>query len=398
MNLEILRRTLARWAMPGIVGLSTMAAVAQTNGIYADFTTSMGSFTCRLDYTNAPRTSANFIGLATGERAWLDLTTGRARTNAFYDGLTFHRVIGGFMNQGGSRNGMGTDGPGYVITDEFSPALVFTNFGVLAMANSGSNSSGAQFFITVAPYTAGNNVYSIFGGVVSGSNVVYAINHVATDASDKPLTNVVMQQVTIRRVGAAAQTFNITAQGLPIVTNLPLTIAAATNQITLTFANRQYADNQLYSETGLAGPWTAKALGIEITAPVTNSVQQAEDAPQRFYALAQVQYASSTFAPKNLYGRTLAVNLGAVGTMTISFDSAGGGSYTFPPYYPPGSVVGYSWTQQPYRGRLYPIYLSGIYPITYQLNFTNNTGGTANGTIYAPSPFNVVGPFSLTGP
>jgi hypothetical protein len=207
-----------------------------------------------------------------------------------------------------------------------------------------------------------------------------------------------MQQVNIRREGTAAQAFNIDAQGLPIVTNLPLSIASATNQIALTFSNRQYADNRLYSATNLVGAWTANAMGFEITAPVTNSMQQAKDAPQRFYALAQVQYASSTFAPKTLYGRTLTVNLGADGLMTITFDSAGGGSYTFPPYYPTGAVAGYVWTQQAYRGQLYPIYLSGIYPITYLLNFTNNTGGTISGTVYSSPSFNVSGPFSLIGP
>jgi len=184
--------------------MSTLIAFGQTSGIFADFTTTMGSFTCQLDYTNAPRTTANFIGLATGQRAWLDLPTGRARTNPFYDGLTFHRVIAGFMNQAGSPNGSGSDGPGYAFMDEFNPNLVFDSFGVLAMANSGPNSDGAQFFITVAPFSTGNNVYSIFGRLTSGSNVVYAINQVATDANNKPLTNVVIQQVSIRRVGVAA--------------------------------------------------------------------------------------------------------------------------------------------------------------------------------------------------
>jgi cyclophilin family peptidyl-prolyl cis-trans isomerase len=399
MSCRRLSRTFGPSAVLVFWGLFASSAAGQTNGIFADFTTSMGSFTCQLDYTNAPRTSANFIGLATGQHAWLDLTTGRARTNAFYNGLTFHRVIAGFMDQGGSPNGLGTDGPGYAFTDEFSPQLVFTNFGVLAMANSGPNSDGSQFFVTVAPYTSGNNVYTIFGKIVSGSNVVYAINHVATDANDKPLTNVIMQQVNIRRVGTAAQAFNIDAQGLPIVTNLPLRIAAATNQITLTFSNRQYAGNQLYSATNLVGAWTANAMGIEITAPVTNSMQQAKDAPQRFYALAQVQYASSTFAPKTLYGRTLTLNFttGLTGTMNIVFDSVGAGTYTLTSA-PSGTVTGYSWTQQVYRGQLYPMYFSGLVPLTAQLNFASNTSGTFTGTFYTASPFNVSGSFSLTGP
>jgi hypothetical protein len=228
--------------------------------------------------------------------------------------------------------------------------------------------------------------------------VVYAINHVATDPNDKPLTNVVIQQVSIRRVGAAAQAFNIDAQGLPIVTNLPLRIATAASQVTLTFTNRQYADNRLYSTTNLPGAWTSDALGIEITTPFSNSVQQAKDASRCFYSMAQVQYASSTFAPKTIYGRTLTLNFtsGLSGTLTITFDSAGGGNYTFPSY-SPGSVTSYSWTQDPYRGFLWPIYFSGLVPLTAQLDFATNTSGTFTGTFYPMISFAVSGTFSLSG-
>jgi peptidyl-prolyl cis-trans isomerase A (cyclophilin A) len=399
MTIECCRRIVTRFALLGVLGLSTLIALGQSNGIFADFTTSMGSFTCQLDYTNAPRTTANFIGLATGQRAWLDLPSGRARTNAFYNGLTFHRVIAGFMDQGGSPNGQGTDGPGYAFTDEFSPSLVFDGFGVLAMANSGPNSDGAQFFITVEPFASGNNVYSIFGHLTSGSNVVYAINHVATDTSDKPLTNVVIQQVSIRRVGAAAQAFNIDAQGLPVVTNLPLRIAAAAGQVSLTFANRQYADNRLYSATNLPGAWTSDTLGIEITTPVTNRLQRAQDVPRRFYSLAQIQYASSTFAPNTIYGRTLTLNFtnGLSGTMTITFDATGGGNYTFPSV-STNSVTSYSWTQDTYRGWLWPIYFTGLVPLTARLDFAANTSGTFSGTFYSTISFTVSGTFSLMGP
>jgi peptidyl-prolyl cis-trans isomerase A (cyclophilin A) len=398
MTFEYFRGIVARLAVTGVLGLSTLIAVGQTSGIFADFTTSMGSFTCQLDFTNAPRTTANFIGLATGQRAWLDLPSGRARTNAFYNGLTFHRVIAGFMNQGGSPNGQGTDGPGYAFTDEFSPSLVFDSFGVLAMANSGPNSDGAQFFITVAPFTSGNNVYSIFGRLTSGSNVVYAINHVATDANDKPLTNVVIQQVSIRRVGAAAQAFNIDAQGLPIVTNLPLRIATAASQVTLTFTNRQYADNRLYSTTNLPGAWTSDALGIEITTPFSNSVQQAKDASRCFYSMAQVQYASSTFAPKAIYGGTLTLNFTVgPGLITVTFNSTGGGTYTWTGQ-PSGTVTSYDWSQEPYRGYLWPFQLSGLVPLTLQLDFTSNTAGTMSGTAYLSGGAAAVsGTFSLSG-
>ena len=92
-----------------------------TNGIYAEFNTSMGSFTCRLEYALAPKTVANFIGLATGHRSWLDLRTGATLTNAFFNGQIIHRVVADFIIQGGSPNGQGTDGPGYTFQDEFHP-------------------------------------------------------------------------------------------------------------------------------------------------------------------------------------------------------------------------------------------------------------------------------------
>ncbi len=385
-----------------LLSLSVPRVGAQGNGIYADFTTSLGAFTCQLDFTNAPRTVANFIGLATGQRPWLDLPSGRARTNAFYNGLTFHRVIAGFMVQGGSPNGLGTDGPGYAFTDEFSPGLVFDSFGVLAMANSGPNSDGSQFFVTVAPFTSGNNVYAIFGRLTSGSNVVYAINHVATDVNDKPQTTVTLQQVSIRRLGTAALAFDPNAQGLPLVTNLLLRISNNTSQVALTFTNRLYGDNRLYTSTNLAA-WTSQSLGIETTASFTNRLQATNDTARKFFRLAQIQYTSSTFAPKTVYGKTLALVFtnGITGTATTGFDSAGGGSFTWSGG---GSgTVSYTWTQEPYRGRLLPIIFSSIIPPSYlTLNFSSSASGAFNGTTYPYYPYTfgaypVAGTFSLTG-
>lgn len=393
------RRTLTASLTFLLLALATLRSAAQ---IYADFTTSMGAFTCQLDYTNAPRTVANFIGLATGQRAWLDLPTGRVCTNAFYNGVTFHRVIAGFMNQTGSPNGQGTDGPGYAFTDEFSPKLVFTNSGVMAMANSGPNSDGSQFFITVAPFTSGNNVYSIFGQLTSGSDVVNAINHVPTDANDKPLAAVVIQQVAIRRVGTAAQAFDINAQGLPVVTNLLLRITNRTGQVSLSFTNRQFADNRLYTSTNL-NTWTGELLDIESATPATNTLYRAKDTPRKFFRMAQIQYPSPTFAPKTVYGRTLTLNFtGGVDVITITFNSSGGGTYTYPPD-PVGTVDGYAWSQEPYRGLLWPIFFSAVYPMTLRLDFTGNTVGNFSGTAYPYYPypfgsFGVGGTFTLTGP
>jgi peptidyl-prolyl cis-trans isomerase A (cyclophilin A) len=390
-----LRKMRSFWTrtLLGMVMLVAAGAGAQTNGIFADFTTSLGSFTCQLSYSNSPAAVANFIGLVTGERPWLDLPTGEMRTTPFYNGLTFHRVIAGFMNQGGSPNGQGSDGPGYTFADQFNPLLTFGTPWILAMANSGPDSNGSQFFTTVAPYTSGNNSYVIFGRVVSGTNVVAAINKVATDSNDKPLTNVVIQQVTIRRVGAAAEAFDINAQALPIVTNTPLNLAPSTSSLSVTFSNRLYADNRWYSSTNLS-EWTSNSLGIEISTPATNSLQVATDAPQKFFRLAQILYPSSTFAPKNVLGRTLTMVFTGVGTNTIVFDTNGGGTYNFTSV-GSGSVTNYIWSQDPYRGLLWPIQYSGLNEMTLSLNFSSSTNGSFSGTVYSSFPFSVSGAFKL---
>jgi cyclophilin family peptidyl-prolyl cis-trans isomerase len=382
-----------------VAGVILCASEARAQ-IFADFTTSKGTFSCQLDFTNAPRCVANFVGLATGQRAWLDLNTGRARNDPFYDGVTFHRVITNFMVQAGSPNGLGTDGPGYAFPDEFNPALVFTNFGVLAMANSGTNSNGAQFFVTVAPFTSGNNTYSIFGRLVAGSNTVYTINHVATDSNDKPLTNVVIQQVAIRRVGPAAEAFDINAYNLPLVSNPPLQIAKGTGQMILTLTNRIFSDNRWFVGTNLSSlaPWKVTALGVEITnTPATTNVTNPSAFAQKFYRHAQVVYPSSTFAPKNVYGKklTMVFTQGGPATNVITFDSAGGGTYDFPPY-PAGTLTGYVWTQDIYRGSFQPITYSGLVPMNFTLNFTNTLRGffkgTANNTF---PPSDIAGRFAL---
>jgi peptidyl-prolyl cis-trans isomerase A (cyclophilin A) len=381
----------------GFIALIPLSASAQTNGIFADFTTSMGSFTCQLSYSNSPTAVANFVGLATGGRAWEDSVTGQARTNAFYDGLTFHRVIAGFVIQAGSQDATGGDGPGYAFKDEFNPSLTFGAPWVLAMANSGPDSNGSQFFITVAPFTSGNNKYVVFGRVVSGTNTVNAINHVATDANDKPRTNVVIQQVIIRREGAAAQAFDINSHGLPVVSNQPLKAEAVNGQLSLTFSNKLYADNRWYSSTNLSS-WILNS-SLEIDAPVSNTVPIAIDAPHKFFRLrlTQVQYAATTLAPKNLLGRTLVLAFAAgLGTNTTIFDHAGGGTYKMPGT-GPGTVESYTWSQEPYRGLLL-IQYSGLVELSLNLHFNSLKSGSFTGTAYTLFPFSVSGTFTLSDP
>jgi cyclophilin family peptidyl-prolyl cis-trans isomerase len=361
---------------------------AQTDGIFAEFNTSMGSFTCRVEYAKAPKASANFIGLATGQRAWLDLPLGLVKTQAFYNGLTFHRVIAGFMNQGGSPNGQGTDGPGYSFVDEFDSTLRHDEFGVLSMANSGPDSNGSQFFVTAGPTPWLNDVHTIFGKLVGGSNVVYAINHVVTDANNKPLTNVLLQSVVIRRVGAAAQAFDIHAQGLPDVNGLPSAIQHNGTNVTLSFSNSLNRDNRLYGSTNLS-TWTGTKLGIETASPVPGGLILIPAAPQRFYRMAQISYPDSLYVPRNVVNRAITLNFSATyGTIVLQPNGVGSGVYTQNGG-PTNAILSYSWIQDPYRGRLNPIYFAGVNPMVLHLDYDSPNAGTFKGMAY-PTPTNAI--------
>lgn len=142
---------------------------------FATFTTSAGDFKVRLYDEKAPKTVANFVGLAEGTQEWTDPKTGQKVKRPFYDGLIFHRVIDGFMLQGGCPMGTGTGGPGYKFADEFGAGLQHDRPGLLSMANSGPNTNGSQFFIThvATPHLDGK--HSVFGEVIEGMDVVNAI-------------------------------------------------------------------------------------------------------------------------------------------------------------------------------------------------------------------------------
>jgi cyclophilin family peptidyl-prolyl cis-trans isomerase len=392
-----------KYYFPGLLWLALAVSFfpetrvqAQANGIYADFTTSMGSFTCKLEYAISPKAVANFVGLATGQQAWLDYKSGVVRTNPFYDGLIFHRVISNFMVQAGSPNGVGTDGPGYVFPDEISPSLRFTNTGVLAMANTGTNSNGAQFFITATNYPSLNDGYTIFGELAGGTNVVLAIDHVATDVNDKPLTNVTIQKVNIRRVGAAALAFNAAAQGLPAMTNITLKITNSPTQVSLSFSNRLYTDNFLFYSSNLT-QWNNEDLGCEIGPAFTNTFWRAKDTPSKFYRGAQSQYPGTTFAPRNVLGKTATIALDAgYGSLVLNFTGAATGTYVYNNG-TPGTITYYAYFQQPYRGYIPEIDYSALNPMTLKLNYVSATNGTLAGTVYTGpgSSFSITGHFTI---
>ena len=165
----------------------------------ARFDTTEGGFTVQLFHEKAPKTVENFVGLAEGTREWTDPRSGATQKRPLYDGGVFHRVIDGFMIQGGDPLGTGTGGPGYRFADEFHPDLKHDRAGVLSMANAGAHTNGSQFFITLGPTPHLNNRHSVFGEVVEGLDVVQRIGRTKTDARDRPVTPVVINSVTIER-------------------------------------------------------------------------------------------------------------------------------------------------------------------------------------------------------
>jgi peptidyl-prolyl cis-trans isomerase A (cyclophilin A) len=167
--------------------------------VYAHFDTSAGKFSAELFENEAPKTVANFVGLAEGSKEWKHPKTGEREKKPFYDGIVFHRVIDGFMIQGGDPLGQGYGGPGYQFEDEFHPSLRHDRAGLLSMANAGPNTNGSQFFITLAPTPHLDRKHSIFGAVTSGLDVVQQIGRVPTDRQDRPVTPVVINHVTIER-------------------------------------------------------------------------------------------------------------------------------------------------------------------------------------------------------
>jgi cyclophilin family peptidyl-prolyl cis-trans isomerase len=148
--------------------------------------TNHGSIVAEMFMDLAPTTAKNFIDLA---------------KKGYYDGLIFHRVIEGFMIQGGCPEGTGRGGPGYQIRDEFGPGLAHDSAGIFSMANAGPNTGGSQFFITLAPTSWLDGKHAIFGKVTSGMDVVEAIGKVQTGRADRPLQDVVMEKVTVSEGG-----------------------------------------------------------------------------------------------------------------------------------------------------------------------------------------------------
>ena len=206
LAVALLLATQARTASkPGQTSSQSTAAEQRDPGLYMAFQTDKGNIACKLFEKESPITVGKMVGLAIGKIAYLDPRTKQTTKKRFFDGLTFHRVIPGFMIQGGDPLGNGTggpEGPGFPYQNENSPGLTFNVPGRLAMANAGANTNASQFFITEAPQPSLNGGYTIWGQC-GNVDVVQAIANVQRDSQDKPLTPVHILRVVVERVGPA---------------------------------------------------------------------------------------------------------------------------------------------------------------------------------------------------
>ena len=296
-------------------------------GIHADFHTSAGDFSILLHHQASPRTVANFIGLAEGTRAWIHPGTGAVVSGKpFYNGLVFHRVIAGFMNQGGCPLGNGSSGPGYTFRDEFSPGMTHGEPYRISMANSGMNTNGSQFFITVAATPWLDGLHTVFGTVDAGSGVLDQINAVATDSGNKPLAPVVIHSVEIRREGPDAETFEIDAQGLPVCRGSAGRLEVNPGVAALWRLEQALPGGSIlrgYRSTDLA---TWSFLGERYQAPggadFTTLTLDAAASQRAFYHLSTTEYPDA-LGTSAMSGRSLVASFPAGELFTFWFDSTG---------------------------------------------------------------------------
>ncbi|HKY20626.1 MAG TPA: peptidylprolyl isomerase [Vicinamibacterales bacterium] len=188
-------------ATPAAPAVPAASAAKHGPGVYAHFTTNHGTMVARLFDKDAPNTVQNFVGLAEGKKPWMNPRTKTMVRRPYYNNLTFHRIIPGFMIQGGDPEGTGRGGPGFKFADEFNVKLRHSKPGILSMANAGPNTNGGQFFITLVPTSHLDNRHSVFGELVEGTDVLMAIGKVPTNPEDnRPLKPVVIKTVRIERV------------------------------------------------------------------------------------------------------------------------------------------------------------------------------------------------------
>ncbi|EDY81967.1 peptidyl-prolyl cis-trans isomerase, cyclophilin-type domain protein [Verrucomicrobiia bacterium DG1235] len=391
-KLSTLLATAALSCLASLASSADIAFSTEEDGIYAVFGTTSGEFAAKLHYEQAPLTVANFVGLAEGTVLLWDATEKQANSVNYYDGISFHRVISDFMIQGGSPNGLGTDGPGYTIPDEMSADLTHSKAGILSMANSGANSGGSQFFITLAPTTWLDGIHTIFGEIVAGQNIVNAIGSATTDANDKPLTPITINTVTIVRVGEEAAKFNPLDYDVPNVLFPSIELELDDTQSIARFPRKTNASYLVRHSTDLTD-WTVdESLVPDYDAPATHELDLSSNFGTDGKAFVEVTEITNPVT-LNAEGTNLTLNLTGNSEITVSITDTFDGTYTIGEN--SGTVTGYYWYPLEDRDQLY-IGFSGLPAMQIYFSWTTETTGSVFVHVYARgnSPaFNVEGTF-----
>ena len=374
-----MRIVFAIWVCCGLY-----AAAAPTNdGMYATMQTTMGDICFELYYTNVPHTVANFVSLAEGTRSWIDPRTSFISNEPYYNGLIFHRVITNFMIQCGSPLATGVDGPGYLFEDEFDSALRHNHPGVVSMANSGPDTNGGQFFITVANTAWLDDENAVFGNVVEGMNVVSNIAAVATNSAARPLVDITITNVIITRNGAGAQGFSVTNQLLPDVLPLPISMDPGTNVtcfVETAASNYQY----IYSSSNLID-WSEQASQFRLESAGDWTVPSVGSTRGFFHANQVRYYNARTNQLENPVHHQLTVTLyPGPDTFVITVEPNNSGTVTVDTY-PEDHITSWKWENKPYQSELY--FESDFYSAVIQsyelfrifLQYTSPTNGVCYG-------------------
>lgn len=362
------------------------AVAAPTDpGIFAVFTTNHGKFTSELFYERAPKTVANFIGLATGDLPHIDGESGNISTKPFYSGLTFHRVIENFMIQGGSPNGLGTDGPGYRFGNEFDISLTHNAAGILSMANAGPDTNGSQFFITVAPTPHLDFKHSVFGKITEGLETVLAISKTAVGSNNRPVDPVIIESVEIIRNGPAAEVFDVRMQGLPKLKAVLPTISVG-EEIALHFPRRSFQEEILFWSDDLTS-WKEQRLAFQqFSSPeeplVVSALADGKD--RQFYRLLTVEHPD---VPAAVLGKSLTLQTSSHEfTFVLNMvhdrentpypEPLGTGSLNGDPL----DLLDYLYFQEPVSGVVMFI-LEGLFEIHVYLQFSSEKSGFFSGIV-----------------
>jgi peptidyl-prolyl cis-trans isomerase A (cyclophilin A) len=373
-----------------------------------------GTFTIDLEYAKVPTTVASFIGLATGQRGWIDFASGAIRNTPFYNGVTFHRVIAGFMSQTGSRNGLGTDGPGYFFKDEFDASLRHDGAYVVSMANSGKHTNGSQLFITAAAQPHLNDKHSVFGRVIAGQAICDAINSTPTGVGDVPVTPIVIQSIDV--YGASLAGFDLFPATLPTVLNANPVLTRSGTTYTLAYEAHTYSGYTGYRSGDLSAwiLWASSYFGGTPPVP-TSDVTSLATGTRHFFRLARTDYSTTAarFVPANLASRTFTFTSNLPWVVVVTLDATGvAGSWTLQGT---GSGTLLSTTYTP--GRLtptspssprYPFYMSmrllfdstsllgNNFDFRPSLDYATATSGTFTGTSNYPGYSTVTGTFTTS--